>query len=145
MAILFTDRELKRAWRQLTQTSQMFKGGQRENAHRLLLFYAVECGLKAVWLKHKNKTLFTQDDIQKTGHDLAKTLTLLRAGHQLELPIHIKLADVRADDGTMLPRHGGLESLHEVWRYGGECQAPQDTVCEQQLEQVLEWINGELR
>lgn len=145
MSILFTDRELKRAWRQLTKTSQPPNNAKRENTHRLLLFYAVECGLKVIWLKDKSKTLFTKDDIRQTGHDLAKTLTLLRAGHQLELPINIQLADVRAGDGAMLPRHGGLESLHDVWRYGGECQAPEDTVCEQQLERVLEWINGELR
>lgn len=145
MRIPFTDQELKRAWRQLTKTSLPSNNGQPENAHRLLLFYAVECGLKVVWLKRNGRTLFTVDDINQTGHNLAGTLAQLRAGHRLELPHNIQLSEVRASDGRLLQRNGSLESLHQVWRYGGQCHAPCDTTCEQQLEQVLEWINGELQ
>ncbi len=145
MRIPFTDQELKRAWRQLSKISLPLNNGERENAHRLLLFYAVECGLKVVWLKRNSRTLFTGDDINRTGHDLASTLTQLRAGHLLELPPSIQLSEVRAADGRLLQRNGRLESLHQVWRYGGQCQTPQDTACERQLELVLEWINGELR
>lgn len=124
MSIPFTDRELKRAWRQLMKISLPSKNGDRENVHRLLLFYAVECGLKVVWLKHNNKTLFTKDDINQTGHDLVKILTRLRAGHPLELPLNIQLSAVRAEDGRLLKRNGSIESLHQVGRYGGQCQTP---------------------
>lgn len=145
MRIPFTDQELKRAWRQLMRTSLPSNNSQRENAHRLLLFYAVECGLKVVWLKRNGRTLFTVDDINQTGHDLTGTLAQLRAGHHLELPHNIQLSEVKGTDGRPLQRNGSLESLHQVWRYGGQCHAPCDTACEQQLERVLEWINGELQ
>lgn len=145
MSISFTDQELRRAWRQLKKTSIPHKDSKRENAHRLLLFYAVECGLKAVWLKRTSQTLFTDDDVKQTGHDLAKILTRLRAGHRVKLPHNIQLAPVRASDGTPSQRNASLESLHQVWRYGGTSQNPTDEHCEEQLEQVVNWINGELQ
>lgn len=145
MSIPFTDQELKRAWRQLASASQPARDGRRHNPHRLLLFYAVECGLKAVWLRHHNKTLFTQDDVKKTGHDLTRILDKLRAGRQLELPANIQLSPVRAEGNQALQRNGTIESLHQIWRYGGECLQPVDDVCEQQLERVLDWIMGELQ
>jgi hypothetical protein len=144
MSIVFTDRELKRAWRQLKKTSMPHRDGERENTHRLLLFYAVECGLKAVWLKRNCRTLFTAEDVKQTGHDLAKMLTRLRAGHHLRLPGNIQLAPVKAD-GNEEQRNCNMESLHQVWRYGGGSLNPTDQQCEVQLEQVLNWINGELQ
>lgn len=145
MSIPFTDRELTRAWRQLRQTSLPLANQGRNNAHRLLLFYAVECGLKAVWLKRKNQTLFTKEDIQQTGHDLSRTLDQLKAGKGLSLPQHVQLPTVKDTHNQTIPRNGGADILHQAWRYGGMCQLPNDTACEQQLEQVLEWINGELQ
>jgi len=145
MSISFTDRELKRAWRQLKKTSMPHTDGERENAHRLLLFYAVECGLKAVWLKRRNQTLFTDDDVKQTGHDLAKILTRLRAGHHVRLPDNIQLASVKSGHGNEHQRNCNMESLHQVWRYGGTSQSPTDKQCEEQLEQIVNWINGELQ
>lgn len=145
MSIPFTDRELKRAWRELHRNSMPRQDGERENAHRLLMFYAVECGLKAVWLKRKGQTLFSETDIKQTGHDLIKILTHLRAGHHLSLPENIQLNPVKTADESQWQRNGNIESLHQVWRYGSRCQSPTDEACEQQLEQVLDWISGELR
>ena len=67
--IPFTDRELKRAWRELS-VAAITSNNLRTNPQRLLLFYAVECGLKAAWLKRKRKTLFDDADIDEIGHDL---------------------------------------------------------------------------
>lgn len=83
MSIPFTRHELTRAWRQLRQTALPLANPSRNNAQRLLLFYAVECGLKAAWLKRNNKTLFAGEDIRQTGHDLTKLLDQLRAGKHL--------------------------------------------------------------
>lgn len=142
MAIPFTDRELKRAWRELSTICRPV-AGNRQNPHRLLLFYAVECGLKAVWLKRKQKTLFEDADIQATGHDLGKILSALRAGRQLSAQIQMKPVAVQGKQTR--PRNGGIDILHQAWRYGGTCQQPTDAACERQLEQVLDWINGELQ
>jgi hypothetical protein len=145
MSTPFTDRELTRAWRQLRQTSLPLANQGRNNAHRLLLFYAVECGLKAVWLKRNNKTLFAGDDIEQTGHNLCRLLDQLRAGQRFRFSQNIRLTAAKDVSGTDIPRNGSIEILHQAWRYGGESYQPNDTTCEQQLEQVLEWINGELQ
>ena len=82
-ALPFTNRELYRAWRQLRCTAN---AQPRDNTHRLLLFYAVECGLKTVWLRKKSKTLFDGDAIHRFGHDLnaiIKDLMLGRAANLL--------------------------------------------------------------
>ncbi|EQD39132.1 hypothetical protein B1A_17001, partial [mine drainage metagenome] len=81
-AIPFTDRELKRAWRELSTIATPVAGSFCMNPHRLLLFYAVECGLKAVWLKRQNRNLFNREDIKSTGHDLRLVLKELKVGAQ---------------------------------------------------------------
>lgn len=144
MSTPFTGQELTRAWRQLSKTANPKQDAPRDNTHRLMLFYAVECGLKAVWLKRNNKTLFSEDIIKKTGHDLIKILSNLRAGKQLALPENIQL-DAVDNAGKQLPRNGGVDILHQTWRYGGKCKQPTDAECEQKLEQVQKWISGELR
>lgn len=143
-AIPFTDRELRNAWRELSAIAMPSAATTRKNTHRLLLFYAVECGLKAVWLKRQSRNLFDRDDIEKTGHNLRQVLKELKVGAELSLPDNLQLAPVTRN-GTQEPRNGDISILHQAWRYGGNCTAPTDNVCEQQLEQVLKWIQGELK
>lgn len=143
--IPFSDRELKRAWRELSEIATLPAGGERKNPHRLLLFYAVECGLKAVWLKRQNRTLFEQEDIDKTGHDLRKVLKDLNIGSSLSLPEDISLGPAKRDNHQSLPRNGKISILHQAWRYGGKCKTPNDQDCEVQLLKVLDWIKGELK
>lgn len=142
--IPFTDRELKQAWRELSAVATPVSNTSRKNPHRLLLFYAVECGLKAVWLKRQNRTLFVGTDVSKTGHDLRQILKDLKVGASLSLPENIKLPTV-SDGNTQDFRKAKFGDLHQAWRYGGRCELPTDHDCEQQLQKVLGWINGELK
>lgn len=143
-AIPFTDRELTRAWRELSVVALPPATGDRKNAHRLLLFYAVECGLKAVWLKRQSRTLFEGADIHRMGHDLQQVLKDLKVGSTLSLPDVFELP--AASQGTAsLPRMGKFGDVHQAWRYGGSCQVPTDQDCEQLLLKVLTWIQGELK
>lgn len=75
MTIPFTDREIENAWRGNWRASCTVA---RTNSHRLLLFYAVECGLKAVLMRRKNKNrtdLCTE--ITECQHDINKLLDYL--------------------------------------------------------------------
>lgn len=143
-AIPFTDRELKRAWRELSAIATPAAGNARHNPHRLLLFYAVECGLKVVWLKRQNRSLFDREDIDKTGHNLRQVLKELKVGVELSLPENLMLHPI-TQNGAQRPRAGDISILHQAWRYGGKCATPNDNDCEHQLEQVLNWIQGELK
>jgi hypothetical protein len=142
-AIPFTDRELNRAWRQLSAVSEPIASNSRQNPHRLLLFYAVECGLKYVLLKRQNKTLFDYELIQDTGHDLRGLLKQLRIGSNLSLPDNLQLMPVN-QNGINMQRNGGINILHQAWRYGGLCSSPDDQTCENQLQELLKWIKGEI-
>lgn len=144
-AIPFTDRELTRAWRELSAAATPPATALRQNPHRLLLFYAVECGLKAVWLKRKNRTLFEGSDIHRIGHSLQQVLKELNVGTALSLPDSFQLPPTANQGPIPLPRSGKFGDLHQVWRYGGKCQLPTDQDCEQQLLKVLSWIQGELK
>lgn len=143
-AIPFTDRELKNAWRELSAIAMPTAADSRTNPHRLLLFYAVECGLKAVWLKRQSRSLFDREDIDKTGHNLRQVLKELKVGAELSLPENLQLKPVTRN-GAQEPRNGDISILHQAWRYGGNCTTPTDSDCEQRLEKILKWIQGELK
>lgn len=65
--IPFTDRELTRAWRNAFSVSKV---DPRGNPHRLLLFYAIECGLKAAYLKKHSKTVVDSTIADEFSHDI---------------------------------------------------------------------------
>lgn len=73
--------ELTRTFRLHYDTAQT---GSSES-HGLLLFYAAECGLKAVWLRRNRKR--SSDDfpeaMSKKGHDLIMWLKELRVGARI--------------------------------------------------------------
>ena len=140
--IPFTDRELRYAWRSLYQASAQHP---RSNPHRLLLLYAIECGLKALWLKRAGRTLFEATDIGQTGHDLKKIICYLH--WNLSLPDRFHLPDVLdARRNPVARRHNALENLHQAWRYGGQLEAPDDDAkLETELEKIHLQITKELR
>ena len=140
--IPFTLRELRRAWKALRSASSQLP---RTNAHRLLLVYSVECGLKAMWLKNESRTLFVAADIARTGHDLNEVIKQLRIG--AVLPNSFDLSDAKDErKNPVTRRHCRLDTLHQVWRYGGELANPpmDDSAMEEKLEAVQQLIEKEL-
>lgn len=140
--IPFTLRELRRAWKNLRIASSQLP---RTNAHRLLLVYSIECGLKAVWLKNECRSLFVAADIQRTGHDLNNILKQLRMG--MILPLSFDLNEVKDErKKSVARRQCSIDALHQAWRYGGELVSPpmNDDAMEKKLEAVQLLIEKEL-
>jgi hypothetical protein len=137
----FTRRELTNAWRQLREASI---SSPRKNAHRLLLFYSIECGLKAAWLKRQSRTLFESHDISKTGHNLNQMLKDMSSN--TTLPPNLNMNPAINQSNMPVPRNGVIDVLHQVWRYGGTLVAPpiDDTGMEAELEKIHHWITKEL-
>lgn len=127
------------------------KVNPRSNAHRLLLFYATECGLKAVWLKQQNKEILDVPIVARNSdrpvqHDLNKMLDLLRLGKERLLPSELQLTDLKISGGQMLQRKHPSGELNQAWRYGGSLSGPHsDKVFEMTLETLTSWIEKELR
>ena len=143
-ALPITHRELERAWRELRRSSQV---ESRCNSHRLLMVYAVECGLKAVWLRRQHRNLFEGQDIDRFGHDLNEILRELKPGRQFEpLPVAVQLPDIEVGSPPRpRTRSGGLDALHQAWRYGAHLTEPSDEAMERHLERVAQWIAKELQ
>ncbi|MBF0550560.1 MAG: hypothetical protein HQK60_08495 [Deltaproteobacteria bacterium] len=146
MAIPFTNRELEKAWRENLSASEQTK---RCNAHRLLLFYAVECGLKAVIMKRGcRRRALTDDfqDIKDAQHDINKLLDCLNVTIKLRLPHLIPMSDVVGSRNNKEKRELNTGQINQMWRYGGSSSGTvSDQDLEKQLLQITVWIRTELR
>lgn len=138
--ISFSRRELSRAWDAATQASSALS---RSNSHRLLLFYAVECGLKAVYLKRSNQDPLDSKTAAPIMHDLNRILDLLKVDAALRItPEKLALTPLQR---PTLQRACKVSELNQVWRYGGKLTTPTDAEIEQKLEAIQKWIAKELQ
>lgn len=140
--IIFTFRELKSAWWQAWIAYDA--PDSKTNAHRLLLFYAVETGLKAVLLKRERKN-DSEGEFSEFKHDLNKIMDYLRVGQNLRLN-RINLNTLQGKQRTA--NNGDTVScgeLNQVWRYGTQAKKPTDKELEAKLLAIQKWIEGELK
>jgi len=142
MAVPFSDRELKKAWRYLDEAAHSLHSGSHPSL--LLMFYAIECGLKCAWLKKNNKSLFGPNEIDQFGHDLHRLVKALRLSKDYGLPNQVSLAPYKKD-GKDNPRHGSIDILHQAWRYGAPCQTPSNSEIAVTLGKINAWIRKELQ
>lgn len=153
MAIAFTDREMQRAWRE--NRSAYGYENPKTNAHRLLLFYAVECGLKAMYMKRtkKHRSDYCYDQrFKQAQHDINKLLDLLAAGN-LKLPKFIFISEIKDDKNRSEKRQLNPGQINQMWRYGGKLekwgnesqqQNSTDEDLEAKLLNICEFIEQEL-
>ncbi|WP_071191324.1 hypothetical protein [Trichormus sp. NMC-1] len=153
MAIPFTVKEMKKAWNGNLSAYQKIP---RTNAHRLLLFYAVECGLKAV-LMQRQKTNRTDlcTDISECKHNINKLLSKLGAGGSRSLPYEIFIEEILDTRKNEEERKLNPGQINELWRYGGKVIAivnrdgngkveANDEDIENKLLEISKWIAKEL-
>ncbi|MDF5721363.1 MAG: hypothetical protein PUP91_12975 [Rhizonema sp. PD37] len=144
MVIPFTDREIEKAWRENKLASQKIP---RTNAHRLLLFYAVECGLKAVLLRRQGKNRSDLcSEISECQHDVNKLLDCLSAHQSLRLPSQLGMKPIKGKSGND-ERKFTPGDVNQMWRYGGCCGVFDitDEDLENKLLEIVKWIDGELK
>ena len=111
--------------------------GVLKNSHRLLLFYAIECGLKILLLK-KIKGNTTEDFVNhkklgelsgKYGHNIKYMLKYLGYG-QFSLP------DLPCQNGQKAPP----TEYNQVWRYGIESDNTVQDKIEKELLKIAAWL-----
>ena len=107
-------------------------------ARGLLLFYSVESGLKAAWLKRNTlrDTSFIETGLKERGHDLMYWTKELRlpasiANHPLKFRLR--------QGGSY-----GIEAAHQAWRYGAHIDPAEQVGLETWLEQTWLWAKEEL-
>ena len=160
--ITFTDREMQRAWRE-NSSAYHNHNGVRTNAHRLLLFYAVECGLKAVLMKKKkvNRTDL-YPEILKKGHDINGLLECLYPGNNSlqiwKLPKQLFIQDIQDNSYVKIKQERQLtpDDINQIWRYGGkfilkkdESENKREKITDEDIEKkllnIVELIKKELQ
>lgn len=140
--IPFTNRELVRAWRNSFSVWQ--SAVERTNAHRLLLFYAIECGLKAAYLKKMNKTVIDSNMAEQFSHDINRLCQSLSINSAFMLPQSLKMTHCRIDNKDT-PRTFSSSSINQIWRYGGELEGIEsDIILEEKLNKLSMYIEKEL-
>ena len=106
----------------------------------LLLFYAVECGLKAACLKRRGlrDTSEIEPLLKEKRHDLiswAKELRLPATITDGGAPFRLRAGGARQDLGL----------AHQAWRYGADVEPEDEDALGNWLEQVWQWARVELR
>ncbi|WP_076905192.1 hypothetical protein [Burkholderia pseudomallei] len=110
-------------------------GAQTNNAHRLLLFYAVENGLKALIMRME-RTRDGAADFSSEQHNLNRLLDRAGAGRKLRIVNNVVIRDHVAN----VPRNCSVGEINQMWRYGCVADKPSDVDIETGLKSVAQWI-----
>lgn len=123
--------ELRQAFWQHVNSSDAHSSA----SHYLLLFYAVECGLKSVYLR-RNRLLKTEqiNDAQLRGsHDVASWVRELRL--PASVAGNIPMFQLRRDQTTW-----AVAKAHEAWRYGVVIETRDELQLIRWLNNIQQWI-----
>ena len=102
----------------------------------LLLFYAVECGLKAALLRRTNGRSTAELDPAMRSHSLRDLAKELRLDGQLVAKL---TRCARRDSGQVEPHE-----LHEAWRYGAVLIGDHEKNAVAAIRELSAWIDQEL-
>jgi hypothetical protein len=127
-----TRREFERGYIANTRTA----GAGLNAPERLLLFYGLECGLKAQIMKERRAEITSELPlIREIGHDLRECLKALHAPADLTL----RAARTIQKKQQLVPN----SLLHQAFRYGIELDDSAGVVAE--LQKVRRWLIERMR
>jgi hypothetical protein len=125
--------ELRSAFVQHKQNA----GGMTSCSHNLVQFYAIECGIKWVYLRRNkiNTTARIQNDLLKATHDL------WLFGKELKLPA-ATLGPVGACFrlGRDRDSRWHYREAHQAWRYGVRIFGSDERALLEWLNRLQKWI-----
>lgn len=105
----------------------------------LLIFYAVECGLKSIWLKRNNlrstEQIRDQTLLTKDGHNFGVWIR--------KLGISAAALKNNKIPGFHLARGGSnwdAGKAHQAWRYGAKMEPQNEKILVEWLENLCSWI-----
>ena len=134
-----TLREIEKSFRKHKRFVQQI-GKYHVSQRRLLLFYAVECGLKSLYMRKNRLQKTDQKDsnnknVSDFSHNLNRLLKKLNLIRQYRLP------DVKAKNSEPIPS----KSLHEAWRYGRQLDPDEERKYEEKLQEIMKILDRELK
>lgn len=141
--IIVKRKELERAFNRHISIYRSVQEG-KSSVHLLLLFYSVECGLKALILKHIKKNT-TEDlnnfiDLSKHGHNINKLLKELLKLHSSPQFHHMSFPALPYDRS----KSATVSQYNQVWRYGVNVNKEKEDEAENLLLKLANWIGEEI-
>ena len=121
------------------------KAPSMTHSHRMLLCYAVECGLKVCIMKEHPILMSTRDfgkiaDCEKLmTHNLNYLLDRAHCGAMRLSPV--KLSDKYVGGRN---QRAGVEELHEIFRYGINADALEIDRAMEILGRIINWLKERL-
>jgi len=130
-----TDREMENAFRKHKHLKDLSR--TLTITDKMVLFYAVECGLKSLYMrKHRLSQTYQKDpngkDVTDFGHNLNELLK--QNGFSYTIP------KIAAKDSTQIE----ADSLHQAWRYGKTVEEQKEKNCLKMLNKVLNELGRKL-
>lgn len=133
-------REFEKGWaRAKSVYDGVAAGVQRNNAHRLMLFYAVENGLKALIMRLE-RIRDGEADFSDEQHNLNKLLDRVKATTALRLGREVRIRN----DLSRSQRSCCVGDINQMWRYGCVADQPDDYQLEDKLKNIALWIEEQL-
>ncbi|MCX6581686.1 MAG: hypothetical protein NT166_16065 [Candidatus Aminicenantes bacterium] len=135
-AVIVTQSEMENAFRSHNGFWAAYKGNPN-HTHKMVLFYAVECGLKAYYMREKKFELSsaaTDNEMSASAfsHRLNDLLTNLKITGNIP-------GITKNVDKPIVAQH-----LHAAWRYGKKLDEQEETLCIQSLTKILSDIKMKL-
>jgi hypothetical protein len=130
-----TRREMERAYRAHKEGTSSCDQFSRD----LLRVYTVECGLKAALMRQRRAATtddFPEQTFGPDGHDIREGLKQLRVA--IKMPAH-------ATTDQKVPQSVPPNRLHVAFRYGVKLADPSATSVLGTLQEILDWLERELR
>ncbi|MBW4616907.1 MAG: hypothetical protein KME21_27420 [Desmonostoc vinosum HA7617-LM4] len=122
--------------------SDQIQDNKSPSSH-LLIFYAVECGLKSIWLKRNklNSTAKIQDQsvLTKDGHNI--TVWLKKLGISAQSLGSNKIPGFRLERGGS---SWDVGKAHQAWRYGVRMEFQDEKVLVEWLDSLCNWIKNNI-
>lgn len=109
-----------------------------EDTKRLILFYAVECGLKSRLMYKRNVHMYTKlNEEDKCGHDIKKLLK------KLGIEARYNLLSLKTNHND----HISSKEYQELWRYGvcickSDKNEQRDKLIEDELNKIALWLEN---
>lgn len=133
-------REFEKGW---ARARSLYSNGVAappvNNAHRLMLFYAIENGLKAL-IMQLEKIKDGDADFSIEQHNLNHLLDRVKAAKALRITGSIVIKDQISQSN----RGCHVGQINQMWRYGCIAETPSDADLEGQLNKVAQWIEEQI-
>jgi hypothetical protein len=129
-----TKNNLKRAFQKHYELYNSLQPNHHQITRRLVLFYAVETGLKyhLLGIIRKSNTDELQMRYNNIGHNIKRMLQEAQCGGRFKLSEFQTERSQRVDSGK----------FHQMWRYGIKAQKPDDeNKAENELKKIAEWLD----